>query len=44
MYDGEWVDNKMESEGIFTWPDGKRHIGKYVNDKKEGPGVMEWLL
>lgn len=22
-YKGQWVNNKMHGEGVFTWPDGK---------------------
>ena len=28
----------MHRYGVFTWPDGKKYIGQYVNDKKEGYG------
>ncbi len=32
----------MHGQGIFTWGDGKRYIGNYVNDKKEGKGEFHW--
>ena len=34
--------NKMNGKGVFTWIDGRRYIGEYVDDKKEGEGVFEW--
>ena len=29
-------------DGIFTWADGRRYEGDYVQDKKEGHGVFYW--
>ena len=33
-YVGDWLDNKMEGNGIFTWPDNRKYQGEYVNDEK----------
>jgi len=30
----------MDGKGIFTWPDKKKYIGEYKNDKKWGSGVF----
>jgi hypothetical protein len=30
----------MEGHAIFEWPDGRKYIGQYVNDKKEGNGIF----
>ena len=30
----------MEGTGVFTWPDGRKYEGDYVDDKKEGNGVF----
>lgn len=38
MYKGEWKNNKMDGNGEFTWPDGRKYIGSYVEDKKHGYG------
>ena len=27
---------------MFEWPDGRKYIGDYKNDKKEGHGVFSW--
>lgn len=32
-----------EGYGVFTWPDGRRYEGEYVDDKKEGNGVFFWV-
>jgi len=41
----------MHGYGVFTWPvktifyyfkDGKKYIGQYINDKKEGYGEFYW--
>lgn len=32
----------MEGSGVFTWPDGRRYEGDYVDDKKEGQGSFYW--
>ena len=41
---GEWKINKMDGEGVFTWPDGRKYTGQYRDDKKEGYGVFEWYF
>lgn len=38
MYQGDWVDGKMYGTGCFTWSNGKRYEGEYVNNKKHGFG------
>jgi hypothetical protein len=32
----------MEGMGIFIWPDKKKYIGQYKNDKKCGYGIFIW--
>ena len=32
----------MEGSGIYTWPDGRKYEGEYINDKKEGHGIFFW--
>jgi hypothetical protein len=36
------VNNKMEGSGVFTWPDGRKYDGEYIDDKKEGNGIFFW--
>lgn len=30
----------MHGKGTFSWPDGRKYEGDYVNDLKEGHGVF----
>ncbi|MFN9905335.1 MAG: membrane-binding protein, partial [bacterium] len=39
---GQWKNNKMEGRGVFTWPDGRKYEGEYLDDKKEGKGTFYW--
>lgn len=32
----------MNGRGIFTWADGRRYEGDYIDDKKQGLGVFLW--
>ena len=29
----------MHGSGTFSWADGRRYEGEYVNDQKEGKGI-----
>ena len=35
-YEGDWKDNNMHGKGIYTWKDGRKYEGEYLNDKKHG--------
>ncbi|MEE4248363.1 MAG: hypothetical protein V2I33_23505 [Kangiellaceae bacterium] len=32
----------MDGQGVFTWTDGRKYSGAYIDDKKHGYGVFEW--
>ena len=32
----------MHGKGVYTWADGRRYEGEYVNDKKHGFGVYTY--
>lgn len=32
----------MEGKGVFTWPDMRKYVGDYKQNKKEGVGFFEW--
>ncbi len=32
----------MHGKGMYTWPDGRKYIGDFANDKKEGHGIFKW--
>ena len=32
----------MHGKGEYSWTDGRKYSGNYINDKKSGFGVFEW--
>ena len=32
----------MHGEGTYTWKDGRKYLGQYVDDRKNGFGVYTW--
>lgn len=32
----------MHGRGIYTWKDGRRYEGEYLNDRKHGFGIYTW--
>ncbi|MFN9901019.1 MAG: membrane-binding protein, partial [bacterium] len=32
----------MHGQGVFSWPDGRRYEGEYLQDKKHGFGIYSW--
>lgn len=32
----------MHGKGEFTWPNGRKYVGEYINDKREGYGEYIW--
>jgi len=32
----------MEGYGVFSWPDGRKYEGEYIDDLKEGQGTFYW--
>jgi len=32
----------MNGWGEFTWPDGRKYVGEYLDDKKHGKGKFIW--
>ncbi len=41
-YDGEYLDNKRNGKGTFTWGEkkwrGDKYVGDWVQDKRHGRG------
>ena len=33
----------MHGRGLYTWPDGRKYEGQYIEDKKEGEGEYIWV-
>jgi len=32
----------MHGKGVFSWPDGRKYEGEYLEDKKHGYGMFRW--
>lgn len=32
----------MHGAGIYHWPDGRRYIGMFENDLRDGEGIIIW--
>jgi hypothetical protein len=41
-YEGEWKDDKLSGQGVYTWADGRRYEGEYKDGDRSGRGV-QWL-
>jgi len=37
---GHYVDGKRQNKGSFFYPDGSIYIGNWINDQREGDGVL----
>ena len=36
------MNGNLHGRGYFTWPDGRKYEGQFVDDKKQGYGVYIW--
>ena len=34
----------MNGKGVFNFSNGRKYTGEYVDDRKEGYGVLEWYF
>ena len=34
----------MHGLGVYSWPDGRKYVGSYIQDKKEGYGEYTWVI
>ena len=41
-YKGEWVEDRFDGLGEYTWADGRRFIGRFKRDQIEGKGIGFW--
>ena len=39
-FEGNFLNNKKDGEGIFRWQDGKVFFGKWLKDQKENEGEL----
>lgn len=42
VYDGNWENDVMSGQGVYTWSDGSSYDGAFVNGKMHGPGRFMW--
>ena len=42
MYESEWKKNKMHGKGTFTWSDGRKFTGEFLDNCNSGYGEMVW--
>jgi len=42
VYDGNWEDDVMSGQGVYSWSDGSSYDGAFVNGKMHGPGRFMW--
>ncbi len=40
IYDGNWVEDKREGFGVFTWPNGMKFEGEFKNNVRYGKGII----
>ena len=38
-YAGEWKDNKMHGQGIYSYANGDKYVGEYKNGAMHGQGT-----
>ena len=38
IYDGDWVENRIEGFGAYVWVDGRRYVGQWLNNNMHGHG------
>ena len=29
IYEGEWIDNRINGKGVYIWKDGRRYYGEW---------------
>lgn len=39
VYEGEWVDGRIEGTGTLTYSDGDRYSGLWRNGRMDGQGT-----
>ena len=41
-YEGNWLIDKREGKGKYTFKDGSEYDGDWENDTMTGKGLMNW--
>jgi hypothetical protein len=42
QYEGDYVADKKQGYGVFTWASGNIYKGEYKEDERDGYGEMKW--
>jgi hypothetical protein len=42
-YEGDWINNKRNGQGTYTWKDGDIYEGEWVDNKRIGKGKMLYI-
>lgn len=42
VYEGNWEDDVMSGQGVYSWSDGSQYDGAFLNGKMHGPGRFMW--
>ena len=41
-YEGEYMNDKQNGNGIYIWKIGSKYQGNFQNDYRHGYGEMKW--
>lgn len=42
IYLGNFIDNEIDGEGSYFWPDGRVYQGQWKENKMHGEGSLKW--
>jgi hypothetical protein len=42
MYEGEFRNNDIEGQGVYTWADNRSYSGSWKENKMHGKGTFKW--
>lgn len=42
VYEGDYVNDKKEGQGVFRWASGNLYEGEFKDDERHGKGTMVW--
>lgn len=42
VYEGNWADDMMSGQGVYSWSDGSSYDGAFWNGKLHGEGRFQW--
>ncbi len=42
VYEGNWLNDKAHSYGVYIHTDGAKYVGEWLEDKQHGKGIESW--